>query len=87
MMNSPLSWSCRNRSRRCVQSEGAIAFSVPQRMESSGSQFDASGVRWDIDVHTYAGHPRVRYYLAYFQGPARSRMDIFLRRSARFEKT
>ncbi len=47
--------------------------------------FDASEVRWDIDVLTYAGHPRVRYYLAYFQGPARSGMDIFLRRSARFE--
>ena len=40
--------------------------------------FDASGVRWDIDVLTYADHPRVRYYLAYFQGPARSRMEIFL---------
>lgn len=47
--------------------------------------FDASRVRWDIDVHTYAGHPRVRYYLAYFQDPARSRMDVFLARSARFE--
>jgi membrane-bound lytic murein transglycosylase D len=47
--------------------------------------FDASRVRWDIDVHTYAGHPRVRYYLAYFQGPARGRMEIFLARSARFE--
>ena len=47
--------------------------------------FDASRVRWDIDVHTYAAHPRVRYYLAYFQGPARSRMEIFLARSARFE--
>ena len=40
--------------------------------------FDASGVRWDIDVRTYANHPRVRYYLDYFQGPARSRMEIFL---------
>lgn len=47
--------------------------------------FDASRVRWDIDVHTYAGHPRVRYYLSYFQGPARGRMEIFLARSARFE--
>jgi membrane-bound lytic murein transglycosylase D len=53
--------------------------------ESVVPAFDASGVRWDIDVHTYASHPRVRYYLAYFQGPARSRMEIFLRRSARFE--
>jgi membrane-bound lytic murein transglycosylase D len=47
--------------------------------------FDASGVRWDIDVLTYAGHPRVRYYLAYFQGPARSRMEVFLSRGARYE--
>ena len=46
---------------------------------------DASGVRWDIDVLTYATHPRVRYYLDYFQGPARNGMAIFLSRSARFE--
>ena len=53
--------------------------------ESIVPAFDASGVRWDIDVHTYASHPRVRYYLAYFQGPARGAMETFLRRSARFE--
>jgi membrane-bound lytic murein transglycosylase D len=47
--------------------------------------FDASGVRWDIDVLTYANHPRVRYYLDYFRGPARSRMEIFLSRGARYE--
>jgi membrane-bound lytic murein transglycosylase D len=47
--------------------------------------FDASGVRWDIDVLTYANHPRVRYYLSYFQGPARGRMEIFLSRGARYE--
>jgi membrane-bound lytic murein transglycosylase D len=53
--------------------------------ESVVPAFDASEVRWDIDVRTYADHPRVRYYLDYFQGPARSRMEIFLGRSARFE--
>ena len=53
--------------------------------ESVVPAFDASEVRWDIDVRTYASHPRVRYYLDYFQGPARSRMEIFLARSARFE--
>jgi membrane-bound lytic murein transglycosylase D len=53
--------------------------------ESVVPAFDASGVRWDIDVRTYASHPRVRYYLAYFQGPARGGMEIFLRRGARFE--
>jgi len=47
--------------------------------------FDASGVRWDIDVRTYADHPRVQYYLRYFQGPARERMAVFLQRGARFE--
>src|SRR4051812_8891176 len=47
--------------------------------------FDASGVRWDIDVRTYAEHPRVQYYLRYFQGPARDRMAVFLERASRFE--
>jgi peptidoglycan lytic transglycosylase D len=47
--------------------------------------FDASRVRWDIDVRTFASHPRVRYYLDYFQGIARERMEIFLSRGARFE--
>jgi peptidoglycan lytic transglycosylase D len=47
--------------------------------------FDASGVRWDIDVRTYAEHPRVQYYLRYFQGPARERMAVFLERGSRFE--
>jgi membrane-bound lytic murein transglycosylase D len=47
--------------------------------------FDASRVRWDIDVRTYADHPRVQYYLRYFQGPARDRMAVFLERGSRFE--
>jgi len=47
--------------------------------------FDAPAVSWDIDVRTYASHPRVRYYLDYFQGPARDRMEIFLSRGARFD--
>lgn len=47
--------------------------------------FDGSRVRWDIDVRSYADHPRVRHYLAYFQGPARSRMAVFLERGARYE--
>src|SRR6476659_848732 len=47
--------------------------------------FDASGVRWDIDVRTYADHPRVQYYLRYFQGPARDRMAVFLERGSRLE--
>ena len=47
--------------------------------------FDGSQVRWDIDVRTYAEHPRVQYYLRYFQNTARSRMAVFLERGARFE--
>ena len=47
--------------------------------------FDGSSVRWDIDVRSYAGHPRVQYYLRYFQSSARSRMDVFLERGARYE--
>ena len=53
--------------------------------ESVVPAFDATDVRWDIDVRTYASHPRVRYYLDYFQGPARSSMEVFLGRSARYE--
>jgi membrane-bound lytic murein transglycosylase D len=60
-----------------------LAASTPD--ESVVPAFDGRAVRWDIDVRTYASHPRVRYYLDYFQGPARSRMEIFLSRSARFE--
>ncbi|MGH7499934.1 MAG: transglycosylase SLT domain-containing protein [Gemmatimonadales bacterium] len=47
--------------------------------------FDAERVRWDIDVETYATHPRVQYYLEYFDGLARSRMEVFLQRGARYE--
>ncbi len=47
--------------------------------------FDGERVRWDIDVRTYASHPRVQYYLGYFDGVARSRMAIFLERGARYE--
>jgi membrane-bound lytic murein transglycosylase D len=48
--------------------------------------FDAQRVRWDIDVETYSAHPRVLYYLGYFDGIARTRMDIFLQRGARYEQ-
>jgi membrane-bound lytic murein transglycosylase D len=47
--------------------------------------FDARGVQWDIDVLTYANHPRVRYYLEYFEGRGRDRMAVFLSRGARYE--
>ena len=47
--------------------------------------FDGQRVRWDIDVETYSAHPRVQYYLGYFDGVARTRMEIFLQRGARYE--
>jgi membrane-bound lytic murein transglycosylase D len=47
--------------------------------------FDGQRVRWDIDVHTYAAHPRVKYYLDYFHGVARNSMAAFLERGARYE--
>lgn len=47
--------------------------------------FDGRGIRWDIDVVSYARHPRVRYYLDYFQGPGRAGMAVFLERGARYE--
>jgi membrane-bound lytic murein transglycosylase D len=47
--------------------------------------FDGSQVRWDIDVQSYADHPRVRYYLSYFQGTARNRMAVYLERGAKYE--
>lgn len=43
---------------------------------------DPKDVRWDIDVVTYASHPRVQYYLRYFQGTGRDRMAQWLERGA-----
>lgn len=47
--------------------------------------FDGDKVSWDIDVETYSSHPRVQYYLSYFDRLARSRMEVFLQRGARYE--
>ncbi|MGH7510649.1 MAG: transglycosylase SLT domain-containing protein [Gemmatimonadales bacterium] len=47
--------------------------------------FDGDEVRWDIDVRTFASHPRVQYYLDYFQGVSRGGMKVFLERGARYE--
>jgi membrane-bound lytic murein transglycosylase D len=53
--------------------------------EGTVPAFDGSQVRWDIDVRSYADHPRVQYYLRYFQSQSRSRMGVFLERGARYE--
>ncbi|HUF36379.1 MAG TPA: transglycosylase SLT domain-containing protein [Gemmatimonadales bacterium] len=60
-----------------------LAGSVPD--DAVVPAFDGSQVRWDIDVRTYADHPRVQYYLRYFKGQARGRMAVLLDRGARFE--
>ena len=38
-----------------------------------------------LDLTTYADHDRVRYYLDFFQGPARSRMAVWLQRMPVYE--
>jgi membrane-bound lytic murein transglycosylase D len=47
--------------------------------------FDGEKITWDIDVRTFADHPRVQYYLNYFQGASRTGMTVFLTRGARYE--
>jgi membrane-bound lytic murein transglycosylase D len=42
-------------------------------------------VTYDIDVSTYGSHSRVKYYLDFFQGPARERMSVWLQRMPRYE--
>ena len=46
---------------------------------------DAEDVTWDIDVSTYATHPRVEYYLSYFRGIPATRLAVVLDRGARYE--
>src|SRR3954469_13430863 len=47
--------------------------------------FDANVISWDIDVRTFADHPRVQYYLDYFRSVSRTGMAVFLERGARYE--
>ncbi len=49
-------------------------------------EFGADEISWDIDVRTFASHPRVQYYLNYFQGVSRAGMKVFLTRGARYDK-
>jgi membrane-bound lytic murein transglycosylase D len=48
-------------------------------------EFLPEDVRWDIDVRSFATHPRVQYYLNYFQGASRTGLGVFLTRGARYE--
>ena len=49
------------------------------------ASLEAKDVTWDIDVRTYAGHPRVQYYLDYFQAMPADRLGAMLERGARYE--
>ncbi len=49
------------------------------------ASLDAADVTWDMDVSTYASHPRVQHYLSYFRGVPASRMAEVLQRGARYE--
>ena len=61
--------------------------------ELADAQPDAAGIpafgpeeiSWDIDVRSFAAHPRVRYYLSYFQGVSRTGLTTFLTRGSRYE--
>jgi len=53
--------------------------------EGDVASLDAEDVTWDIDVSTYASHPRVQYYLTYFQGMPANRLAVVLERGARYE--
>lgn len=46
---------------------------------------DSDAPTWDLDVHTYASHPRVRHYLSYFQAMPPSLLAVVLERGAQYE--
>jgi membrane-bound lytic murein transglycosylase D len=54
-------------------------------VESDETKALANAVTWDIDVETYNSHHRVRWYLDFFLGPGRERMQIWLNRMQRYE--
>jgi membrane-bound lytic murein transglycosylase D len=53
--------------------------------ETGGANALSDAVTWDIDVATYNSHDRVQYYLDFFQGRGRERMEIWLTRMPRYE--
>jgi membrane-bound lytic murein transglycosylase D len=50
-----------------------------------GAEALANAVTWDIDVETFNNHARVQYYLDFFEGRGRQRMEIWLSRMPRYE--
>jgi membrane-bound lytic murein transglycosylase D len=49
------------------------------------ASLDADAVSWDLDVQSYAAHPRVQHYLGYFQAMPPARLAVVLERGARSE--
>ena len=58
---------------------------LPAESLPGGANSVNTEVTYDIDVETYGSHSRVKYYLDFFQGPARDRMTIWLQRMPRYE--
>ncbi len=54
-------------------------------VEGDATKTLANAVTWDIDVETYNSHHRVQWYLDFFLGPGRERMQIWLNRMQRYE--
>ena len=52
----------------------------------AGDPLDAIASGRALDIATYAEHERVRYYLDFFQGPARARMNVWLGRMPVYEQ-
>jgi len=69
--------------------QDAAALELLHDVESPDSvpepEFDLTS-GFDINVARYAEHPRVQFYLNYFQGPARKRMEVWLDRLPRYEE-
>ncbi|HET9604499.1 MAG TPA: LysM peptidoglycan-binding domain-containing protein [Gemmatimonadales bacterium] len=61
-----------------------LATAHPAGGDDDGSGGTAS-VTWDIDVTSFNNHDRVQYYLDFFTGPGRSRMEIWLERLPKYE--
>ncbi len=58
---------------------------LPNSALPGGANSVNAEVTYDIDVETYGSHSRVKYYLDFFQGPARDRMSVWLQRMPRYE--
>ncbi|MGH7510222.1 MAG: LysM peptidoglycan-binding domain-containing protein [Gemmatimonadales bacterium] len=54
-------------------------------VEGTAAEELADAVTWDIDVETFNDHARVQYYLDFFQGRGRERMEIWLTRMPKYE--